>query len=184
MADPGLDWVLLSRAGDDNAALQTLFDRHKRYVFRLAWGLLNEEAAAEDVVQDVFARMLENRFRTARPKAEFRSWLYQVAVNTAREHARKRRRLWGSPQVSDQLGTLPDAASDPELTDALEDMKSALAHLPLRQREVVLLRYYEGFDTAETAAILGCRDGTVKAHLNRATQTLRRLLKPAQTQGV
>ncbi|MEM6381391.1 MAG: RNA polymerase sigma factor [Pseudomonadota bacterium] len=182
MKDPSDDWTLLKRACDDDGALQTLFHRHKRYVFRLAWGLLNEDAAAEDVVQDVFTRVRENRFKNAKPQAKFRSWLYQVAINTAREHARKRRRIWGGQGAGDDLTQLPDHSADPELRDALKDMHRALQHLPLRQREVVLLRYYEGFDTAETAAIVGCRSGTVKAHLNRATQALRQYLGQHPTQ--
>ena len=63
--------------------------------------------------------------------------------------------------------------ADTERLDRLKDLGRVLATLPIRQREVVVLRFLEGFDTAETAEILGCREGTVKAHLHRATLKLK-----------
>lgn len=171
------DWHLLARAVADPSALTCLYRRHRTYVFRLAWGILNEDAGAEDVVQDVFLRMHQGRLR-ASPRAKFTTWLYRVAINVAREHARRRRKVWGDAAAADILATHVDAASDPARLDRLRDLGQALAALPLRQREVVLLRFLEGFDTAETADILGCRQGTVKAHLHRATRTLRTEIHP------
>ncbi|MEO1748062.1 MAG: sigma-70 family RNA polymerase sigma factor [Pseudomonadota bacterium] len=108
--------------------------------------------------------------------------LYGLAINTAREHARKRRKFWGVADAVEVLDQRMDEAADPERADALRDLAKAMAMLPIRQREVVLLRFYEGFDTQETAEILGCRSGTVKAHLHRATQTLRANLAPYKTE--
>ena len=166
------DWGLLARAQEDEAALAQLFATHRRYVFRIAWGLLNEDAAAEDVVQEVFLKMRTGRLK-AKPKARFTTWLYQVAINTAREQARKRRRVWGDADAQAVLASVPDSMADPARLDRLRDLGRSLARLPLRQREVVVLRVLEGFDTAETAEILGCRAGTVKAHLHRATLKLK-----------
>lgn len=174
------DWELLQRAPGDDGALAQLFERHRHYVYRLAWGLLAEDHAADDVVQEVFLKLRSGRI-TARPRARFTTWLYRVAINTAREQARKRRRFWGAGAAVDALAGVPDGAADPALSDALRDLGRSLAALPARQREVVLLRFYEGFDTAETAKILGCRQGTVKAHLHRATMRLRDVLDDPQT---
>ncbi|WP_224814899.1 RNA polymerase sigma factor [Hasllibacter sp. MH4015] len=166
------DWALLARAARDPAALTLLYERHRHYVFRVAWGILGEDAAADDVVQEVFLRIHDGRMR-ADPRARLTTWLYRVAINSAREQARKRRRVWGDAQAHDVLATIADPTADPTRLDRLRDLGRALAALPLRQREVVVLRYFEGFDTAETAEILGCRQGTVKAHLHRATRTLK-----------
>lgn len=166
------DWELLALATRDESSLTELFDRHRHYVFRVAWGLLNEDAAAEDVVQEVFLKMQSGRLK-AKPGAKFTTWLFQVAINTAREQARKRRRLWGDADAQEVLAVSEDASADPARLDRLRDLGRSLAKLPMRQREVVVLRFLEGFDTAETADILGCRAGTVKAHLHRATLKLR-----------
>lgn len=169
------DWQLMARAEGDADALAQLFERHRHFVYRLAWGLLNENQAADDVVQEVFARIAAGRLR-AKPRARFTTWLYGVAINTAREQARARRRMWGDADAAATLSKSADPAADPDRRETLKDLQRALVTLPLRQREVVVLRLLEGFDTAETAAIIGCREGTVKAHLHRATQTLRELL--------
>jgi len=169
------DWDLLTLAPNDRCAVVQLFERHRHYVYRIAWGLLNDDHAADDVVQDVFLKMQSGRVK-ARRQAKFTTWLYQVALNTAREQARKRRKFWGDAAAADALKAVPDGQADPVRIDRLMDLGQALAVLPIRQREVVLLRFFEGFDTAETAEILGCRTGTVKAHLHRATLKLRDLL--------
>ncbi|MEM6946085.1 MAG: sigma-70 family RNA polymerase sigma factor, partial [Pseudomonadota bacterium] len=145
------------------------------YVFRVAWALLGEDAAAEDAVQDVFLKMQSGRLK-AKPRARFTTWLYQVTLNTAREQARDRRKVWGHARAETALSDMADKTADPVRLETMRDLGRSLATLPLRQREVVVLRFLEGFDTAETAEILGCREGTVKAHLHRATLKLRDLL--------
>lgn len=170
------DWELLALAASDRASLSRLFAKHRHYVFRIAWGILNEESAADDVVQDVFLKLQSGRLK-AKPGAKFTTWLFSVAVNTAREQARKRRWSWGHAEAAEVLALTEDSLVDPARFDRLRDLGRSLAKLPLRQREVVVLRFFEGFDTAETAEILGCREGTVKAHLHRATLKLREELK-------
>lgn len=177
------DWELFARAPKESWALEELFNRHRHYVFRLAWGLLNEDHAADDVVQDVFLKIRCGRLK-ARPKARFTTWLYRVAVNTAREHARSRRKMWGDQAALRELETMAHDGADPARLDNLDDLARALGALQGRQREVVVLRLLEGFDTGETAEILGCREGTVKAHLHRATAKLRDLLGNQTEEGV
>ena len=169
------DWELFGRAPSDAWALRQLFERHRHYVYRLAWGVLNEDHAADDVVQEIFLKMRAGRLK-AKPKAKFTTWLYRVALNTAREQARGRRKMWGEEDALCLLESIADGGADPTRLETLRDLGRALAALKGRQREVVVLRLLEGFDTAETAEILGCREGTVKAHLHRATKNLRGLL--------
>ena len=176
------DWDLLAASPRDEAALGQLFQRHRHYVYRLAWGLLTEDQAADDVVQDVFLKMRAGRLR-AKPRARFTTWLYQVALNTAREHARGRRRMWGDAAAIETLTARADHSTGPARFETINALGQALAALPARQREVVVLRFLEGFVTPETAQILGCRQGTVKAHLHRATATLREILDHPQLIG-
>ncbi len=163
----GDDWDLLLGKPSEEARAE-LFLRHRDYVFRLAWSFLRDGQRAEDVTQEVFLRL----FRPAAgrsPKARFRTWLYQVTLNTTRETRRRHSRevLTAEPEV---LSRRPDFATDPTRLD----LARLLGCLPERQREAVVLRYLEGFSTEETARAMGCRAGTVKAHLHRGLAALRR----------
>lgn len=164
--DPRDDWALLARACRDRRALQTLFERHKDYVYRLACGLLLDQSLADDVVQSVFLRLQEKAF-ILQPKAKFTTWLYQLALNVSRETGRRHRRL--PVAACAEAGYDEPAADDPshKVID-LHDLQKALAQIPQRQREVFVLRYLEGFSTRETAQIVACSEGTVKTHLSRA----------------
>ncbi len=168
---PADDWRVLRQARDVFSGVDTLFERHKDYVFRLAWGFLGEQDGAEDATQEVFLRVAKGRARW-RARAKFRTLLYQITLNVCRE-ARRRRgrdaRLASAAEVSELRVASPP---DPRLAD----LAKALDGLSERQREAVVLRFYEGLDTRETARVMGCREGTVKSHLHRALETLRRTM--------
>ena len=165
------DWQQLQRA--DDAGLKILFQRHKDYVFRLAYGVIGNHHLAEDVTQDVFLRIAKGYKRKLwQPKAKFRTWLYKLTLNTAREFKRKYLKQ-GDESVAAALEQQVAASQQFALAN---DLNRVLAALSDRQREVVILRYYEGLSTPETARVLNCRQGTVKSHLARATKILQQLL--------
>ena len=174
---PADDWRLLQEARDLFSGVDTLFERHKDYVFRLAWGFLGEQDAAEDVTQEVFLRVAKGRGRW-RARAKFRTLLYQITLNACREVRRRRGRdlrFASGAEAEEPVATAPD----PRLTD----LARALGGLSDRQREAVVLRFYEGLDTRETARVMGCREGTVKSHLHRALETLRRTMEPEEPEA-
>ena len=162
------DWQLLREP--DGQGLPVLFERHKDYVFRLAYGFCADYHLAEDVTQEVFLRIAKARSRR-RPQAQFRTWLYRVVLNTSRELKRRHGRVANNDPPD------PSHYRSPQQQVALSrDLNRALTALPDRQREVVVLRFYEGLSTEETAAVLNCRPGTVKSHLHRAVATLQQQL--------
>lgn len=165
------DWHLLRDARDAFSGIETLFERHKDYVFRLAWGFLGSPDLAEDVTQEVFLRIAQGR-RRWRARARFRTLLYQITLNTCREIRRRRAKEsdLAPAETEDRLPVVD--VPDPRLSD----LAGSLAALSDRQREVVVLRYFEGCSTRETARILGCREGTVKSHLHRALDAMRQVL--------
>ena len=171
--NPADDWQLLKDARDAFSGLDTLFERHKDYVFRLAWGFLGGRDLAEDVTQEVFLRIAKGR-RRWRARAKFRTLLYQVTLNTCREHRRRRARETALDSDSAERETAVALPRDPRLAD----LGRSLDLLPERQREAVVLRFFEGCDTRETARIMGCREGTVKSHLHRAMAALRQVMEP------
>ncbi len=172
MPDPGSsdDWLLLSADDPGFSGLDTLFERHKDYVFRLAWGFLGDREPAEDVTQEVFLRLAKGR-RRFRRQAKLRTLLYQITLNTSREVRRRRAR---AGRLERDLGRVADEAAPAD--DARLDLTRALDVLSERQREAVVLRFYEGLDTRETARVMGCREGSVKSHLHRAIGALRQAL--------
>jgi RNA polymerase sigma-70 factor (ECF subfamily) len=163
------DWTLLATCRTDRGALELLYRRHRDYVFRVACGLLGDRVRAEDAMQEVYARIAGKRSWFV-PRAQFRTWLYRVTLNVTREDRRASARFPAPPDGHDAIDEHPRGAA--ERDTVLTELQRALGELPARQREVVVLRYLEGLSTTETAAVLGCREGTVKAHLHRAALAL------------
>jgi len=126
---------------------------------------------AEDVTQEVFVRLLRNR-KKHRRKARFRTWLYRVTVNILTDQLRRSKRLRFFSEVPD---TAQVDSAETSLT--LEQALTLINQLPTRQREVVLLRQFEGFSTLETAELLNISDGAVKSHLHRGLRQLRARLE-------
>ncbi|MEM7408225.1 MAG: RNA polymerase sigma factor [Pseudomonadota bacterium] len=160
------DWSLAARAARSNPALTELYSRHADRTYRMAYGLLGDTQAAEDATQESFLRL--TRAAPRHQNAAFTTWFSAIVLNVCRELRRQR-----PPLVSSLEETPVTAADAAERGRSLAELIRALAELPARQREVVVLRYLEGFTAPETAALLDCEVGTVKTHLHRATQKLR-----------
>jgi RNA polymerase sigma factor (sigma-70 family) len=126
---------------------------------RLATLLLGSQHLAEEVVQDCFLR-LQPRFDTLDEPARY---LHRSVVNGCRSVARRQRRE--RAQLFQTLVPVAELGAD-ELLDAL-------AALPPRQRAALVLRFYEDLPGIEIAAILGCREGTVKSLIHRGLARLR-----------
>ena len=163
--------------GEEDIAAQ-FRARHLELV-QLAALLLGDRAAAEDVVQDVFARVWEGRHRLA--AAGFTApYFYRAVVNGCRSVHRRR-------QVTSRFGTTaeasllaePGACPEEAVLRADEDQRvlRALAALPRRQREALILRYYQRLSEAEIAAAMAISPGTVKSTTARGLAALGRRLR-------
>lgn len=162
--------VRRARKGDDSA-YTLLVERYQDRLFRLAKAMLYRSEFAEDAAQEVFIRAYTGlgRFRFG---SSVYTWLYATLRNVCREY--NRRETTARQTIASELS---DASADPaRIVDASERLDSVMEKirgLPDRQRDVVLLRVFEGLSVAETARILRCREGTVKTHLHRAMLALR-----------
>ncbi len=157
---------------------------------------VRDEHVALDIVQDAMLKLSE-RYGD-KPADEYPMLFHRILQNTIRDNFRRQkvRSYWltlfsaFSPKHEeeefDPLEVLEDAgnASQPALPEAalqqaqvLTAIEEALHHLPARQREAFLLRYMDQMDTAETAAAMGCSEGSVKTHCSRATHALALMLK-------
>ncbi|MEX2152846.1 MAG: RNA polymerase sigma factor [Gemmatimonadaceae bacterium] len=129
------------------------------------------DADTRDLLQEVWLRAFDKR-RTFDGRGSFIGWLLAVSRTVGIAAVRKRMR---EPVTED----LPEVAarSDPDAGLMRETLRDAVLALPARQRDVVILRLVEGRSTAETARLLQCAEGTVKALLHQATRKLREGLK-------
>lgn len=146
--------------------LETVIRTYENTLYRAALAILGDPQEAEDVVQDTFLRLWEKAPIFESPAHE-RAWLLKVAVNGCKSRLRAPWRRRTAPL----LDSYP--AADPEEQALMEVIQS----LPPKDRTVLHLYYYEGYQTAEIAAMTGWREGTVRSRLARARDRLRELLK-------
>ena len=151
------DEALARAAGQgDRAAFATLLNRRYDMLFRLCWRLTGAEDRAEDLAQDVCAK-LPRALRSYRGDAKFTTWLYRIALNAARDAGRKattRKRAMEAYAAEPAAPPGEDAPLLDWLADALTRLKPDLA-------ETAALVVGEGLGQAEAAEILGVTTGTV-----------------------
>jgi RNA polymerase sigma-70 factor, ECF subfamily len=157
---------------DDDRIREFVDGEYARVVATVAL-VCGSVATAEDSVQEALARAWEQLAR-GRSIDRLPAWITTVALNLARSQMRRWR---AERRARDRLGPLHDDLSDaPAASGDAHAVREALLALPRRQREVTVLRYYLGLDVREIGAHLGIAEGTVKAMLFRARQSLAALL--------
>jgi len=154
---------------EDAAALARTYGRA---VFRAAWRVLGSRAAAEDVQQQVFLRLIEH------PPADVRSWpafLTTSATRLAIDHLRRQRRwallapLWKTDDAEDS------PAEDAERAEEGRFMRKALARMNPREASCLVLRHVHGLTPAEVATTLGISENNVSVITHRARKSLEAL---------
>jgi RNA polymerase sigma-70 factor (ECF subfamily) len=148
-------------------ALATLFERHHARIYRFCLRLTGDRQAAEDLVQDVFMRMLKYR-ESFRGEMAFEPWMFGIARNACLNHLRRSKL---AALENRELGDLPDEAAPED--ERAELVRRALLALPVERREVLVLSRYEFKSYEEIAAVLGCSVGAVKVRAHRALKELR-----------
>jgi RNA polymerase sigma-70 factor (ECF subfamily) len=154
----------------DGEALAALLERHSARVHGYLVRYTRSPADADDLLQETWIRVA--RFaRRFDPTRRFRTWLYGIATNLARD--------WLRRQKTRRPGLLAIHRDEAPATASREDpaerreLRERVDELSDRMREVVLLRYFEGMNEAEMAASLGIARGTVKSRLHAALRSLR-----------
>jgi RNA polymerase sigma-70 factor (ECF subfamily) len=165
----------------DPAATAALFDAHQAWVLKVLARVLGVDAELRDVLQDVFVRALRG-VHTVRDGRVIQPWLRQIAVCTARDCLRRRRRRrWLSFVAPEQLDEPAVAATDSESREALRAVYRVLDDFPLEERVAFTLRFLAGMELTEVAQVSKCSLATVKRRLSRAEQ---RFASEAQREAV
>lgn len=158
--------------------ISQLYESHWTGVVRLCWLLLHDQQAAEDVAQDAYIATYRNWDRLREEEAAV-AYLRRCAVNGARSVLRHlvvvRREIQAEAGRADAAGRLTSPSSDEAALLRLDgdQLMAALATLPDRQREVIVLRYYSDLSEAQIAEALDISPGSVKTHAYRGLRALR-----------
>ena len=160
--DPDLPLVRALQAGKDQA-LEMLIDRHGAGLYRFVFRHISNEADAVELTQETFVRAHFN-IGKYRPTAKFVTWLYRIALNLCRDHARSR-----ASHKSAQTRTPDTEAYAREIIRALE---TAIAELPLDLKSALILTALEGHSHVKAGELLGITGKAVEMKVYRARKIL------------
>jgi len=161
-----------ARGSLDDATFNALFHACAADVHAYAISLLGDRSAAEDVTALAFERLYRSRSRLDHGRGTPRAWLFAIARNAALDELRRRRRRPQAELRDDLLGD--QGSTEPlEQVERRATVRDALAALPLREREVVLLKFHGQLSNSELARALGIGESNAGTRLHRALTRLR-----------
>ncbi|MDG5767713.1 RNA polymerase sigma-70 factor [Balneolales bacterium ANBcel1] len=172
-----MNWAEQIR-NDNKAAFSDLFETYYTPLCEYAYSYVKQEEVMEDVVQEVFVRIWENRYRWE-PRVAVRAYLYRSVYHQVINDYRKKR--FETPLKEDSEANIPDRIPSPmeqlHGQDASNSIQQAISALPERRREILVLRLLHGLSYKEISATLGISVNTVDTQIRRALKTLRARLK-------
>ena len=176
------DAELMLRVKDgDGASFGVLLEKHRSSVIHFLFRMVQNQAVAEDLAQEVFLRVYRSR-GTYEPTAKFTTWLFRIATHLALNSLRDGKNERAQESLDEQYEDLPiRQVSDRRPTveasllyeARLEEVRKAIRALPDKQRAAVLMHKYEEMEYSQIAKVLNCSESAVKSLLFRAYETLR-----------
>jgi RNA polymerase sigma-70 factor (ECF subfamily) len=176
------DAQLMLRVRDgDTASFTLLLERHRSPVVHFLYRMVQNQAVAEELAQEVFLRVYRSR-AGYEPTAKFTTWLFRIATHLALNHLRDERHARNQESLDQEAAEgmprqLPDRGPSVEQSlvreARLNEIRRAIDLLPEKQRAAVLMHKYQEMDYGQIAAALSCSESAVKSLLFRAYETLR-----------
>jgi RNA polymerase sigma-70 factor (ECF subfamily) len=181
------DSDLISRAAaGDPSAFQSLVERHRSMVYRVAFQFAGNHHDAEDIAQEVFIKVYRSLDRF-RQDAQLSSWMYRIVMNACIDHRRRHAPAGAAPfgeQAEQMMLNTPEDTPGPEdrayAGELGQVLESEIGRLPKGQRIVFIMRHHQGMKLGDIAAALGLAEGTVKRQLHAAVHRLRQALTQAK----
>ncbi len=173
------EWEIVRSAQSfDNDAIRQLYEKYFPKIYNYAFMQMGDVHAAEDLASDVMLKMIESIQKYTFRGLPFGAWVFRIARNRLIDLHRRRKRR-GEVDLSETLST---ALANPQVLAerALErgQLQIALKHLTDEQRQVIVLKFIEGFDNRSVGKIMGRSEGAIKSLQHRALGALRRVLRP------
>ena len=163
--------LMLAVARGDWAAFEQLVLRHQQAAWRIAYRMVADQQAAEDLAQEAFLRIFKAAGRYQQTAA-FRTYLYRVVVHLCLDYLRKRRPTTGE-DLSHVTGPTGPVDREAVLAERSRAVQRAVACLPPKQRSAVVLRYYEGLGSRDIADVMQTTPKAVERLLARASRLAR-----------
>ena len=182
-SDPDLPLVRALQGGDDRA-LNELMRKYQEPLFGFICRYTGDEETARDILQETFVRLYFG-VRRFKPRAKFSTWLYSIAMNLCRDHARSKQRKQSyateSLDVSDLHRRVPSADRSPDADTAWREqlamLEKAIEKLPHDLRTALLLFAVQGHSQSECAELLGISPKAVETRVYRARKILESRLR-------
>lgn len=180
------DSDLIARAAaGDASAFQSLVERHRSMVYRVAYQFAGNHHDAEDIAQEVFIKVYRSLDRF-RQDSLLTSWMYRIVMNACIDHRRRHASAGAAPfgeEAELKMLNTPEESPDPEdrayAGELGEVLEAEIGRLPPGQRIVFVMRHHQGLKLCEIAESLGLAEGTVKRQLHAAVHRLRQALSHA-----
>ncbi len=176
------DAVLMLRVrGGCGTSFSALLERHRAPVIHFLFRMVQNQAIAEELAQEVFLRVYRSREKYE-PSAKFTTWLFRIATNLAFNWMRDEKNLRSQESLhdNDALNATHKLCDHTPSVESLlvrevkfEEVREAIGKLPAKQRAAVLMHKYEEMEYSQIARVLGCSESAVKSLLFRAYESLR-----------
>lgn len=176
--------MLRVRAGDESS-FAVLLEKHRNSVIHFVYRMVQNQAVAEELAQEVFLRVYKSR-ESYEPTAKFTTWLFRISTHLTLNYVRDKRH----EKLQDSIDNQPEDAAPIQLSDRnpniedqliraakMAEIRQAIQVLPEKQRSAVLMHKYEEMEYSQIAAVLECSESAVKSLLFRAYETLRGRLR-------
>jgi RNA polymerase sigma-70 factor (ECF subfamily) len=173
--------MLRVREGDEES-FGVLLEKYRSPVIRFVYRMVQDQAIAEELGQEVFLRVYRSR-ATYEPTAKFTTWLFRIATHLALNWLRDGRSERGHQRLDDEgdgempvrevADRRPSVEQRMVYQTRLQEVRDAIALLPEKQRAAVLMHKYEEMEYAQIAQVLECSESAVKSLVFRAYETLR-----------
>lgn len=157
--------------------LGVLFDRYQTPLFNFYAKLTGDRGLSEDLVQEVFLRILRYR-QSYRPGTPFRAWIYQIARNARVDHFRKTR---PQTELDPEIAAPPPPFDPAERQEESLLLHRALTQMPEEKKEILILARFQELKYDEIARLIGCEVATVRVRVHRALQELRQIFRQLES---
>jgi len=182
MEDSQKEWIEGARRLDRNT-LEMIYDTYSPALYRYAYRLIGKQDTAEECVSEAFTRFLEALHKGKGPELHLRAYLYRIVHNICTDTYR--RQPPDAEPIEEEIEDRENISLQESTDHAIEldKIRSQLHRLTPDQRQVIVLRFFEGWENDEVASALGKPVGAVKALQHRALAALKRLMTKGEQDG-